>query len=197
MKQVFEIVDKRVIIDVLNSVEYGTLALCDGSKPYSLPVNFVLMESQIYFHGSKSGRKIEVLKNNALASFSVVEPYSIIPSFFSSGDGLACPATQFFKSVIIDGKIEFVEDYDEKVKALSGLMRKLQKEGRYIPLDEDVYKSALNATTVYKLIPNETRAKFKFGQHLSRERFDMIVEHLEKRGDKKDMSTLEMMKSLR
>ena len=31
--------------------------------------------------------------NNALASFSVVEPYSMIQSYFSSTGNLACPAT--------------------------------------------------------------------------------------------------------
>lgn len=196
MKQIFEIKDKKIIKEVLENAEFGTLAICDENKPYSLPVNFVELDGEIYFHGSKKGRKIDILKRNQLASFSVVESYSLIPSYFSSKEGLACPATQFFKSVIIDGQVKFVENYDEKVQALSTFMKKLQKEGGYRPLDEEIYKKAIDATTVYKLIPNETRAKFKFGQHLTKERFDMIIEQLESRGDKKDILTIKLMKEL-
>jgi len=197
MKQIFEITNKEIINEVLNNAEYGTLAICDKNKPYSLPINFVELNNEIYFHGSKKGRKIDILKNNQFASFSVVESYSMIQSYFSSNDELACPATQFFKSIIIDGEIKFVENYDEKVKVLSELMKKLQKEGKYKPLSEEVYQKAINATTIYKLIPNEIKAKFKFGQHLNQERFDMIIKHLEIRGNKKDILTIKLMKELK
>jgi len=35
--------------------------------------------------------------------------------------------------------------------------------------------------------------KFKFGQHLSEERFEMILSHLEQRGTTIDMQTIEIM----
>ena len=197
MKQIFEITNKETINEMLNNTEYGTLAICDNNKPYSLPINFVELNNEIYFHGSKKGRKIGILKNNQFASFSIIESYSMIQSYFSSNNELACPATQFFKSIIIDGKIKFVENYDEKVKALSELMKKLQKEGKYKPLSEESYQKAINATTIYKLIPNEIKAKFKFGQHLNQERFDMIIKHLEERGNKKDILTIKLMKELK
>ena len=197
MKQVFEIKNKTIIKEVLNNAEYGTLAICNNNKPYSLPINFVELNNEIYFHGSKKGRKIDILKNNQFASFSVVESYSMIQSYFSSNDKLACPATQFFKSIIIDGEIKFVENYDEKVKVLSELMKKLQKEGKYKPLSEEVYQKTINATKIYKLIPNEIKAKFKFGQHLNQERFDMIIKHLEERGNEKDILTIKLMKKLK
>jgi len=197
MKQVFEIKNKTIINEVLNNAEYGTLAICNNNKPYSLPINFVELNNEIYFHGSKKGRKIDILKNNQFASFSVVESYSMIQSYFSSNDELACPATQFFKSIIIDGEIKFVENYDEKVKVLSELMKKLQKEGKYKPLSEEVYQKTINATKIYKLIPNEIKAKFKFGQHLNQERFDMIIKHLEERGNEKDILTIKLMKKLK
>ena len=197
MKQAFEIKDKAMIDAVLSRQEYGTLALCADDKPYSLPINFVNLEGIIYFHGAKSGRKITILKKNALAAFSVVEAHALIQSYFSSTEGLACPATQFFKSIMIEGEIVFVEDYQEKVKALSALMQKLQPEGKYKPLSQEAYKKAINATSIYKLIPKSTRAKFKFGQHLDQERFEMILAHLEDRGSEIDKETAIMMRDLR
>ena len=197
MKSIFKVKNLKIIYEILDKVQYGTLAICRDDKPYSLPLNFVRIDDNLYFHGSKKGRKMDILKANLFASFSVVEPYSIISSYFSSKENLACPATHFFKSVIIDGKIEFVENYEEKVQALAFLMQKLQKEGKYKPLEDEVYKKMINVTTIYKLNMNETGAKFKFGQHLSQERFDMIIEHLQKRGDEKDINTVEMMQNFR
>jgi len=194
VKKIFEIKDEEVIKEMLDSAEYGTLAICVEDKPYSLPINFVEIDGNIYFHGAKRGRKIDILRKNQFVSFSVVEPLSMIDSNFSSKDGLACPATQFFKSIIIDGVIEFIEKYDEKVNMLSTMMKKLQKEGGYRPLSEEVYKKAINATLIYKLVPNQIKAKFKFGQNLTKERFEMIVEHLELRGTEKDKITIELMK---
>jgi predicted FMN-binding regulatory protein PaiB len=64
-------------------------------------------------------------------------------------------------------------------------------------LSEDVYSKILDATMVYKLEIQQLQAKFKFGQHLSKERFEMIIEHLYTREDKRDSGTIEAMKELR
>ena len=193
MKKVFEITDKKIINDLLASAEYGTLALCADNKPYALPINFVQVDGDIYFHGAKKGRKIEILKENTLAAFSVVKAHAMIQSYFSSDEGLACPATQFFKSIMIEGQILFVEDYGEKICAMDALMRKLQPEGKYKPFSDETYEKAINATTIYKLIPKETRAKYKFGQNLSEERFAMILSHLHKRNNPLDHETIKQM----
>lgn len=121
----------------------------------------------------------------------------MIQSYFSSTDNLACPATHFFKSIIIDGIIEFVEEYDEKVNVLTKLMEKLQPEGKYRPLSEDTYSKMIHVTCVYKLVPNHIDAKFKFGQKLTDKRFDMILEYLEKRATPIDIETMKLMKEFK
>jgi uncharacterized protein len=197
MKSQVEIKNKEMIIEILKETEYGTLALCNNNIPYSVPMNFVYDEDTVYFHGSKKGRKMEFMRENSIASLSVVEPFSMIQSYFSTTDNMACPATHFFKSVSCDGNIEIVSDYDEKVKALRLLMEKLQPEGHYIPLDNEVYKKMINATEVFKLVITSMRGKLKLGQHLPKERFNMIIEHLEKRGYDLDMLTIKEMKEHR
>ena len=197
MKPQFEIKDKNIINDILINAEYGTLALCEDNIPYSVPVNFVNIEENIYFHGSQNGRKAEMMSKNPLCSFSVVEPYSLIQSYFSSLEGLACPATHFFRSVSVQGKIEIVNDYDEKVLALELLMKKLQKEGKYKPMGDEVYQKTINITQVYKIISLDIKGKVKLGQHLPQERFDMILEHLEFRGNEIDKLTIKEMREQR
>ncbi|WP_455756723.1 pyridoxamine 5'-phosphate oxidase family protein [Sulfurimonas sp.] len=194
MKQIFEIKDKKIIEDMMSKAEFGTLALSSENTPYSVPVNFVHEENVIYFHGSLSGRKMQVIKSNPKVSFSIVENFSLIASYFSSSEELACPATQFFKSISIDGNVKIVEEKQEKIKAMTLLMQKLQPEGHYKPFSDSAYDKMINATAVLRIDVKELRAKFKFGQQLDEQRFDMIISHLENRDSDVDKATIEMMK---
>jgi len=197
MKSIFSITDKNIIHDVLDKAEYGTLALSAEGIPYAVPVNFVRIEDAIYFHGALSNRKMNMLDQNPKVSFSVVENYALIDSDFSSSDGLACPATQFFKSVSIEGVATVLEDRDDKAQVFEALMRKLQPKGGYKPFSDTAYDRAIKATAVVKIAVKDIACKFKFGQHLSDERFEMIVSHLAARGTEIDRKTIEMMKEQR
>ena len=77
---------------------------------------------------------------------------------------------------------------------VKALMKKLQKEGGYKELEDEIYRKTINSTTIYELIPQEVKAKFKLGQHLDQKRFEMIIKHLEKRGKQKDIETVKLMK---
>jgi len=197
MKESTRIKDEKVIEKIIDAVEYGTMALCDiNGRPYALPINYVRIGKDLYFHGSKKGRKIEALESNKQVSFSIVETLSFVPSYFSTKEDLACPATQFYRSVSIDGHIEFVDDYNEKVLALSKLMEKLQPEGKYQSMSKAVYQKAIDATRIFKLIPNEISGKFKLGQQHPKERLELIIKNLEARGTQTDMETVALMRQL-
>ena len=193
----FEIEDKSLIYDVLDKVEYGTLALCVENKPYAVPVNFVRVEDDIYFHGALKNKKMKILEKNPAVSFSVVENYALIDSDFSSTEGLACPATQFFKSVSIEGRVEVLESREVKAKVFESLMKKLQPKGGYKPFSDRDYDTAIKATAVVKIEIKTLSCKFKFGQHLNEERFEMIVSHLLERGTQIDRETVRLMKAQR
>ncbi len=183
--------------ELLDSSEYGTLAMVDGLKPYSVALNFVYLDGFIYFHCAKKGRKVDILKQNSNCFFSVVKDYSLIASFFSSKSGLACPATHFFESMHIEGRAEFVTSQNEKIAMFTALMQKLQKEGGYKSFDSSDYKGSLDGVEVVKIKPLSHTHKVKVGQKLSQERFDMILEHLQERGKKKDLETMKIMNKYR
>ncbi len=193
----FEIKNKTIIYNILDKAEYGTLALCVENRPYAVPLNFVRIEDDIYFHGALKNKKMKMLEQNPHVSFSVVENYALIDSDFSSVDGLACPATQFFKSVSIDGVVSLVEHRDEKSKVFEALMQKLQPKGGYKPFSDKAYDAAIKNTAVVKLQVENLSCKFKFGQHLNEERFEMILSALLKRGTQTDIQTVEIMKAQR
>jgi nitroimidazol reductase NimA-like FMN-containing flavoprotein (pyridoxamine 5'-phosphate oxidase superfamily) len=198
MKKMFEVTDMEVIADLLASANYGTLALSKDDEPYVLPINFALKDKEVFFHGAKKGKKVDFMSDNSKASFSVVEELSLLPSYFSCDSGDASPATHLFKSVCIDGDIEFIEDYEKKIVALKALMQKYQPEGGYKVLDDKaMYEKIVNATCIFKLVPNNIKAKFNLGQNYNDKRYAMVVQNLKKRGSKKDMLTLKAIESIR
>ncbi len=194
----FHITDSEDIESLLNSISYGVLGLIDDEGyPYTVPLNFVYHGGAIYCHGAptQNSKKIKAIKANDKASFTIVQEYSLLPSYFTGSD-LACPATQFFKSVFVRGKVELVDNTDEKIASLSALMRKLQPEGRYEAINtaNKEYAKELNATAVIKLVPDTLTAKFKLGQNQKPEVFEKLITELTDRGDIMDKETVRMMK---
>ena len=189
--------DKALLGEILQMCEYGTLSLSVNHLPYGVPLNFVWYKENLYYHGAGEGRKIEMMHANANASFSVVKPLSLIPSYFSH-TRFACPASQFFASIIFEGKLINVTCMDEKVEALNALMQKLQPEGGYDVIDANnaMYQKMLSTVSVYKLVPSLISFKLKVGQNLSKERKKVLIEKLLERGTPLDTLTLKMMNHL-
>jgi len=188
------ITDKSKIYKLLDNTTYGTLALSFEDNPYSVAVNFVRIKDDIYFHGALKNKKMKMLSKNPHVSFSVIKEYSIIDSDFSSLDGLACPATHFFSSISIDGVASIVEERSKKIEVFTKLMEKLQPKGGYRPFSDSAYDKAIKATAIVKIEVKNISEKHKLGQHLSKERFEMIISHLENRSSDIDKETINMMK---
>ena len=70
----------------------------------------------LYFHSAHAGRKIDLLKQNPLVTFSLGRPVAM-----SLADQ-ACDYTYLYESLMGEGRIEFVEDPEEKREALKLLM---------------------------------------------------------------------------
>lgn len=192
----FDIKDKHSINEVLEACEYGTLSLINNNKPYCVALNFVYFEGSIYFHGSSEGKKIESIKENSNGAFLVVNPYSTIPSYFFDTVA-ACPATQFFASVFIEGTLSFVEDGNEKAKILNALMKKFQSEDSFekIAYDKAMYTKMLDKVAVIKLKPENISCKIKVGQNLNDEKRDKLFEKLKNRSSRVDIKTIKEMKN--
>lgn len=196
----FEIHDKALMVELLHACDYGVLSLIDQapSIPYGVPLNFAYLEEGIVFHGAKEGKKIELISKNPHASFNAVKPYSFIPSHFSHTTS-ACPATQFFASVTIQGVVSILERLEDKASALNALMQKMQPENHYEPLSAEnpIYTKMLEKTAVLKLEPLAYSVKLKLGQQLSKEQHENIIQQLQKRGHSLDLLTAKLMRQAR
>jgi len=167
-----EIIDPAALDAVLDAVEWGTLGLAGAEGlPVLVPVNFVRCGDRLSFHGATTGEKMARLQVSGAATFLVVEPYALIPSYASS-DARACPATQFYKSVLLYGQVEVVTDRARKAGLLQALMEKLQPEGGHLPItDADPqYRAGLDGVAVLEMTVARRSGKFAFGQMFSADR---------------------------
>ena len=94
-------------------------------------------------------------------------------------------------SVVIKGEAYLVENRDEKVLALNGLMRKYQPEGRYKPMSNDM--DVLDATAVIKVVPKEMNGKYKIGQTMSKEDRIELAYQIKEKNSKTSKDTLAVM----
>ena len=183
------------VIQFINEMNYGVLAM-QGKEgfPIVVPLNYVYLNDAIYFHGSKLGEKMEVLTHVDKATFAITEEFATIPSYLEDSY-FACPATTFFKSVIIYGHIKAVEDERLKHEVLNELMKKLQPEGGYSPIvyEDESYRKRVKATAVIELTIDKQSAKFKFGQNWKEEKHEKVKAHLNERQNELDIETIKLM----
>jgi uncharacterized protein len=191
----FEIMDEAETEQFLQEMSFGVLGTnYEDGWPELTPLNFVYYKDHLYFHGSVAGRKMKNIKADQRVTFSVAKEYAIIPSYFKDPK-LACPATAFFKSVLIKGIANRVTDLGEKADALAAFMRKLQPEGGYAQIDpaDPDYTGQLKGTSVVRITVNELTAKYKFGQNMKAADYGKVTEGLLQRNEELDKETLSMM----
>lgn len=110
-----QILSKKDCLDILRECNCGVLSLLgDDNYPYGVPLNYVLSEGKIYFHCAKEGHKIDAIQKNEKASFTVIDSDKVIPEEF----------TTYYRSVIVFGRAELLNDPQKKKTALLNLIKK-------------------------------------------------------------------------
>ena len=114
-------------IEILNKGTSGVLALLgDHDYPYAIPISYVYCNSKLYFHGAKSGHKIDAVNKCTKASFCVIDQDNITPEEY----------TTYYRSVIAFGNIHIMENEIEIKKAIEDLAKK------YSPADNETGRNA-------------------------------------------------------
>lgn len=102
-------------IDILRHTTSGVLSLCgDNDMPYGVPLSHVYHDGKLYFHSALVGHKVDLIKQNENACFTVIAKDEIHPERF----------TTYFQSVIAIGKIRIIEREEEKLRILEILGRR-------------------------------------------------------------------------
>ncbi|MCF8374258.1 MAG: pyridoxamine 5'-phosphate oxidase family protein [Bacteroidales bacterium] len=108
------------IDDIISKCEACNMAMIDDDNmPYVIPMNFGYKNGVIYFHSGSTGKKIDILKKRPNVAIS----FSTNHKMYMQHEDVACSYGMSYQGVFAFGKVEFIEDYDQKVEALNIIMK--------------------------------------------------------------------------
>lgn len=114
-----ELTFKPELEEIINKCEVCNLAMVDEEgKPYVIPMNYGYHDDVIYLHSARQGKKIDILKKNP----SVCVSFSTDHQLNYVNEEVACSWSMKYKSVLAYGKVEFIDDMEEKREALDHIM---------------------------------------------------------------------------
>ncbi len=116
-RQEKEITDENEIREILEAGDICRLGLCDNNIPYIVPMNYGYCDNHLYFHSARSGKKIDIIKENNQACFEIEVDTDLVEK------ELACDWGMTYRTVIGFGTLVEVTDSLEKKKGLCALMQ--------------------------------------------------------------------------
>lgn len=145
--------DREFSLALIDRCTHGVMAISTGEPaPYCLPLSFVRLGGDLYFHGARQGRKTDLLRRFPKVCVTFVgddRPYFTPPAMYST----------WFQSVIVTGTASEISDPTEKTEALRALCRKMTPDAMdgFLPAVEE----SLAVTAVWKIHMEEISGKAK------------------------------------
>ena len=116
-----QVTDPEQIIRILDTAKVLNLGLSVNDEPYVVPMNYgYRMEDgklTLYLHSAVKGKKLDMIRANPKVFFTVdcdLQPFE---------GRVACQYGLSYSSVAGRGKARIVEDVEEKMEAMSVLMK--------------------------------------------------------------------------
>ena len=136
-------------IEILKNELRGVLSVIgDDDYPYGMPINHFYCEEdgKIYFHSGRKGHKIDAMKSHDKASFCVYDQ-----GFRREGEWALN-----IRSVIVFGRIEFIEDREKIYEIARHLSHKFTDDEEYI--EREIVRSG-PGTLMFALVPEHITGK--------------------------------------
>ena len=150
MARIREQIPNEECIEILKTQLRGVLSvLGDDYYPYGIPINHYYCEEdgKLYFHGGTKGHRIDAMRSHGKASFCVLDEGRL-----EQEGGWALR----FRSVIVFGRLEEVEDHDRAIEITRALCHKFTSDEEYI---EKEIENAGARTMVVCLTPEHMTGK--------------------------------------
>ena len=117
-----QITDRGQILEILDRCLVVHVGLVDGDEPYVVPMNYGYTMDEtgtltLYLHGAPQGRKLDVMRKNP--KVFVEMECDVVPF---TGD-VACTYGTSYKSLMGRGTAVILDDPQEKMSALSQIMK--------------------------------------------------------------------------
>ena len=147
MRRIKQMLDTEEALDVLKRAKRGVLSVVgDDGWPYGIYLNPHYEDGKIYFHGAKAGHKTDALREDARASFTVID------EGVKDEGGWAYT----FRSVVVFGRVEFVDDPTVAIDICRRLARRFNPNEADI---EDEIRRAGAYVQVLALVPEHITGK--------------------------------------
>jgi len=113
-----EIIDKRIIMEILKNGKFSTISMCRNDEPYIVTLSYGFDETFncLYFHSAQNGLKLEYLKENKKICGTILEDLGYVKS--------AC--SHKYSSIVFGGDMTIVKDLDEKKHAFDIMLKHLE-----------------------------------------------------------------------
>ncbi len=110
--------DRQEIDEVIRACKTCYVAMSDDGFPYVLPLNFGYDGNHVILHSAQHGRMWDTLKKNPKVCIN----WTLGEELAYQDVRVGCSYRVKSKSVLVEGTVEFIEDYDEKVRCLEETM---------------------------------------------------------------------------
>lgn len=112
--------DRESIDKIIRECKTCFLGMADSvGNPYVLPMNFGYQDNEIILHSSQTGRAVDLLMQN----FRVCVTFCTDGPIVWQNEKAACSYRVHSSSVIAEGNLSFITDFDEKSRYLQILMQ--------------------------------------------------------------------------
>ena len=138
------------MFQIIDKCEACYVSMVDQhNMPYVVPLNFGLKDGVIYLHSSRTGKKLDILRNNK----NVCIAFSTDHQLRFQHEDVACSYVMKYRSILVYGHIEFIEDIEDKIEAMNLVMKK------YVGKEFSYNEPAIREVCVYKVIISEMTGK--------------------------------------
>ena len=147
--------DEETVYSILDEAIICHVGFTINGRPFIIPTAYVRIKDCIYIHGAKSNRMINVISSGSEACITVtlLDGYVLARSAFHH--------SMNYRSVVMFGKGEVVEDKEEKIAALKAFTEHMMPN-RWDDVRKPTDKE-LNATSILKFRIEEASAKIRTG----------------------------------
>ncbi|MGQ7871409.1 pyridoxamine 5'-phosphate oxidase family protein [Sunxiuqinia sp. sy24] len=110
--------NREEINEVIRACKTCYLAMSDGDVPYLLPMNFGLDGDTVILHSAQEGRLWETIRKNPKVCIN----WTLGEELAWQDERVGCSYRVKSKSVLVEGVVEIINDYDEKYRMLQQTM---------------------------------------------------------------------------
>lgn len=110
--------DRSEMERIIRACKTCYVAMSDENMPYVLPMNFALDGNTVILHSAQHGRMWETLKKNPKVCIN----WTLGEELAWQDEQVGCSYRVKSKTVLVEGTVELIDDYDEKERMMKATM---------------------------------------------------------------------------